>query len=148
MDLKALVEPGCAVVGAKVSDKAQALDLLARTAAGCSSVGAETIRNLLAAREELGSTGLGRRFALPHARVEGLRQMLGVVLTLARPIDFASIDGEPVDLVFCLLVPPQAAADQVRVLSSIARRMREPGRMDRLRKAKTPDELLKALSGP
>jgi PTS system nitrogen regulatory IIA component len=141
-------EARCVLLSPRISDKRQAIDLLAKTAAGCCSIGFETIRARLTAREDLGSTGLGHGFALPHARIEGLERMFGLVLRLARPIAFQAIDGEPVDLIVCLLSPPDAAAEQVGALSWIARRVRQPGRVEKIRAAKTAESLLTALATP
>ena len=57
----------------------------------------EAVEAALLAREQLGSTGLGAGFALPHARIEGLGGYLGLFVRLAKPIDFDAIDGKPVD---------------------------------------------------
>lgn len=146
MTLEDFVDPSCALVGVKVSNKGQLLDALARAAAPLCSVGADSIRARLSAREDLGSTGLGQGFALPHARVEGLERAFGLVMKLARPIDYDSIDGAPVDLVFCLLIPSHAAAEQLGAMSMVARCMREGGRLEALRRAKTGDALRKALT--
>ena len=105
MDLADLIEPGRVVYAGRASNKEQLLQDLASRAATLLNLDAQTICNALRAREELGSTGLGDGFALPHARIEGLDRLFGMFTRLNRPIHFDSIDGKPVDLVFLLLIP-------------------------------------------
>jgi PTS system nitrogen regulatory IIA component len=98
----------------------------------------ETVVTALLAREQLGSTGLGNGFALPHARIEGLTAFLGMFARLAKPIDFDAIDGKPVTLVFVLLIPPDSATSHVAALAAISRRFRDAALVTSLREAKTP----------
>jgi len=100
----------------------------------------ETVETALQAREQLGSTGLGAGFALPHARIEGLRTYLGMFVRLAKPIDFDAIDGKPVQLVFVLLIPSETATPHVAALAAISRRFRDSARVTNLLKGKTPAE--------
>jgi PTS system nitrogen regulatory IIA component len=62
----------------------------------------------LFARERLGSTGLGQGVAIPHGRIKGLKEAVGAFVRLAQPVPFDAPDGNPVKLVFLLLVPEQA----------------------------------------
>src|SRR3954468_19708585 len=74
----------------------------------------------LFAREKLGSTGLGQGVAIPHGRIKGLKEALGAFLRLAQPVPFDSPDGNPVHLVFVLLVPEQATEKHLQILSELA----------------------------
>ncbi len=76
----------------------------------------------LFAREKLGSTGLGRGIAIPHGRIKGLKEACGAFIRLASPIPFDSPDGEPVLLLFVLLVPEQATEQHLQILSELAER--------------------------
>jgi PTS system nitrogen regulatory IIA component len=96
---------------------------------------AQTIFNALQVREELGSTGLGNGFALPHARIEGLDRLFGMFARLHRPVHFDSVDGNPVDLVFLLLIPPAAGSEHLAALACISRYLRDEEFAARLRKA-------------
>ncbi len=78
----------------------------------------------------MGSTGLGQGFALPHARIKGLRQPLAAFIRLSVPIPFASPDGKPVSELLALLVPEQATEAHLQILAEAAqifgdRRFRE-----------------------
>ena len=118
MDLADLIEPDRVVFAARASNKQQLLQDLASRAATLLNLDAQTIFAALQAREELGSTGLGNGFALPHARIEGLDRLFGMFVRLNRPVHFDSIDGNPVDLVFLLLIPPAAGSEHLAALAS------------------------------
>jgi PTS system nitrogen regulatory IIA component len=104
-------------------------------APACGVVPAEAVLAALQSREALGSTGLGKGFALPHARVEGLTRFIGLFARLGRPIEYDAIDGAPVDVVFLLLMPADAANAQMAALAAVSRRFRNGDTMVRLRKA-------------
>ena len=152
MDLGDIIGVDDVVIGLPGRDKAELLAELAgraaeRLAAGeatgraASAIeprvtvpGARDILASLSARERMGSTGLGRGFALPHARLEGLGRLVGLFARLAQPIDFDAIDGEPVDLVVLLLIPG-GSRDHVSALAAIARTMRDEATLRQVRKA-------------
>ncbi|MGB8902085.1 MAG: PTS sugar transporter subunit IIA [Methylocella sp.] len=96
MDLADLIEPDRVVYTGRASNKEQLLQDLASRAATLLNLDAQTICNALQAREELGSTGLGDGFALPHARIEGLDRLFGMFTRLNRPVHFDAIDGKPI----------------------------------------------------
>ena len=79
----------------------------------------------LAAREALGSTGVGGGIAVPHARIATLAAPSGFLARLDRPVGFDAVDGRPVDLVF-LLLSPAADAEHLRALAAVSRRLRTP----------------------
>lgn len=74
----------------------------------------------LLARERLGSTGLGQGVAIPHGRIKGLKDAQGALLRLAQPVPFDAPDGDPVSLVFVLLVPEKATEKHLQILSELA----------------------------
>ena len=74
----------------------------------------------LLARERLGSTGLGQGVAIPHGRIKGLKDSLCAFVRLAQPVPFDAPDGNPVSLVFVLLVPEQATEKHLQLLSELA----------------------------
>jgi PTS system nitrogen regulatory IIA component len=97
----------------------------------------EVVETALRAREQLGSTGLGAGFALPHARIEGLGVYAGMFLRLAKPIEFDAIDAKPVRLVFVLLIPAETSVSHVAALAAISRRFRDADLVAKLGKADT-----------
>lgn len=74
----------------------------------------------LFARERLGSTGLGQGVAIPHGRIKGLKEAVGAFVRLAHPVAFDAPDGQPVNLVFVLLVPEHATEQHLQILSELA----------------------------
>ena len=145
MDLADLIEPDQVVFAARASNKQQLLQDLALRAATLLNLDAQTIVTALQAREELGSTGLGDGFALPHARIKGLDRLFGMFARLNRPIYFNSVDGNPVDLVFLLLIPPAVGSEHLAALASISRYLREKEFAARLRKAPSAAALCSLL---
>lgn len=81
---------------------------------------ADDIYDNLIAREKLGSTGIGEGIAIPHSRLRQCEDTLGALFLLEDPIDFDSIDRQPVDLVFVLLVPEEATEQHLQTLSMLA----------------------------
>src|SRR5690242_15099035 len=111
MKIEDFLAPENALVGITSPDKTRLLTELSARAAGSVSVDATIIARELMKREALGSTGLGGGIALPHARIENLRRPFGLLARLKRPLDFDSIDGRAVDLVFLLLQPLAEMSD-------------------------------------
>lgn len=135
MNIDDLLAPEDVIYGLRVADKAQLVQELAKRAAPRLGIAAPAIASPLLEREQLGSTGLGKGFGLPHARVAGLDRCFGMFARLARPIDFQAIDERPIDLVFLLLIPHDAEGEHVAALAAISRRMRDAGLLDRVRNA-------------
>jgi PTS system nitrogen regulatory IIA component len=117
-------------------DKTAVLQELSRRAAAALNLPADTISAALLKREQLGSTGMGNGFAIPHACVPGVQAPFGMLARLKEPIGFEAVDEKPVDLVFLLLVPEPAQSQQLNVLASVARRLRDRKVLEALRTAK------------
>ncbi len=79
-----------------------------------------TVYDALFAREKLGSTALGLGVAIPHGRIKGLKAASGAFFRLANPIQFDAPDGQPVSLIFVLLVPQSANEQHLQLLSELA----------------------------
>jgi PTS system nitrogen regulatory IIA component len=146
MDIKSLLSPADVLIDASAPDKARLLQKLAERAASALNLPAERIFRELSAREELGSTGTGSGIAIPHGRIEGVKQPFGILARLKRPIDFNAIDDQPVDLVFLLLLPTAPAGEQLNALASVARRLRNPQILRSLRDAADCSDLFGAIS--
>jgi PTS system nitrogen regulatory IIA component len=100
-----------------------------------------TVAASLAAREKLGSTGLGQGIAIPHGRIKGLQKATGAFVRLHAPIAFEAPDGKPVAQVFVLLVPEQATEEHLQLLSELAQMFSERAFRDKLAAAESSDEL-------
>ena len=95
----------------------------------------------LFAREKLGSTGLGQGVAIPHGRIKGLKDALGTLVRLKQPIPFDSPDGQPVGLIFVLLVPDRATDVHLQILSELAQMFSDKAFRERLLAAAGAPEL-------
>ncbi len=84
-------------------------------------------------RESLGPTGVGGGVALPHARLPGLDRVRGLFLRLEKPLDFDSVDRQPVDLVFALLAPETAGVEHLKALAAVSRTLRDGNTCAKLR---------------
>lgn len=96
-------------------------------------------------REQLGSTGFGHGVAIPHGKVEGLKQIYCLFARLSEPLDYKAIDGDPVDMVFLLLSPPDAGAEHLKALASISRVTRHAATLEKMRGARSRDALAAVL---
>jgi nitrogen PTS system EIIA component len=146
MQISDLLSPANVMVDVRASDKGQLLRDLARVAASALQMPAELIATELNKREELGSTGMGNGIAIPHARFAALAKPFGILARLRQPIDFDAIDGQRVDLVFVLLLPASPDGEQLGALACVARQLRLPSVIDRLRRQKQPAELYAAIA--
>jgi len=133
MDLSDLLEPNAILYALKASSKKQVLQALAEKASALTDIGEREIFDTLLQRERLGSTGVGNGIAIPHAKLRSIRHIVGMFARLDTPVDFESIDDQPVDIVFLLLAPENAGADHLKALSRIARLLRDPDIVAKLR---------------
>ena len=84
-------------------------------------------------RERLGTTGVGNGIAIPHGKLANLDKLYGLFARLEKPIDFQSIDEQPVDLIFLLLAPESAGADHLKALARVSRLLRDQTVCEKLR---------------
>jgi PTS system nitrogen regulatory IIA component len=92
-----------------------------------------TVLDVVLQREREGSTGIGAGIAIPHGRHASITRVTGLFVKLAQPLDYDSLDGQPVDLV-CLLIAPQAAgSDYLKTLALISRLMRSNTLVNKIR---------------
>lgn len=145
MQLAQLLDPESIRVGVAANSKRALLHLLASLAAQRLGLPAESIQDCLAAREKLGTTGFGNGVAIPHGKLDALRTIYVLVARLAVPIDYKAIDGQPVDIVFLLLSPPDAGADHLKALAAVSRTTRNPLTLQKLRGARSRDAFAAVL---
>jgi fructose-specific phosphotransferase system IIA component len=100
-------------------------------------------RNAIIDREEIQSTGVGNGFAIPHAKTDGVNDMIAAFGRLAVPIEFNSIDNEPVNLVFLMVAQESEVGPHIKMLSRISRLMSSESFRESLTKAETPEEIHK-----
>jgi PTS system nitrogen regulatory IIA component len=145
MKISDLLSPADVMIDVRASNKRQLLQELAAKAAGGAGLAADLVASALSKREELGSTGIGKGVAIPHARLKELQRPVGLLAKLKQGIEFDAIDGQRVDIVFVLLLPAAAENDAIGALASVARILRSPENLARLRVAKDTSELFAAV---
>lgn len=135
-----------AVVTASADGKDAILVTLAEVFGRVYALDSATVLARIQDRERLGSTGFGRRIAIPHARMPGLARPVAAFIRLEAPVEFESADGMPVDLVFGLLSPEGAGATHLHSLAAISRMMRDERMHEALLAAPGPEPLYSLLS--
>ena len=116
-----------------VTSKKRLFQELGEIAASVYGIASADVAEALQDRESLGPTGVGQGIALPHARLQGLDGVHGVFLRLEKPLDFESVDRQPVDLVFTLLAPEDAGVDHLKALALVSRTLRDSATCAKLR---------------
>ena len=148
MLLTDLVAPNAIIPALRVNSKKQLLQELAAKAAELCGQGERTILETLQQRERLGSTGVGDGVAIPHGKLPKLTKLFGLFARLERGVDFEALDSQPVDLVFLLLAPEGAGADHLKALARVARLLREPDVVRKLRDSRDAEALYAVLAMP
>jgi PTS system nitrogen regulatory IIA component len=133
MPLLDFLDPRAVLPALRVSGKKQALQELASQAARLTGLPDSAIYEALLQRERLGSTGIGEGIAIPHGKLPSLTRIFGLIARLDKPVDFEALDDQPVDVLFLLLAPEGAGADHLKALARVARVLREPGLIERVR---------------
>lgn len=105
-----------------------------------------SVFDALFAREKLGSTGLGFQVAIPHGRMRNLRETIAVFVRAKEGIPFESPDGEPVRLVFAMLVPEHATEQHLNMLSELAQIFSDPELRDALMLERDPTAIHRLLT--
>ena len=115
-----LLSPAHIALDLQISSKKRLFEQAGLLFENQDAVARSVVFDSLFARERLGSTGLGQGVAIPHGRIKGLKEARGAFLRLAQPVPFDAPDGNPVSLVFVLLVPEKATEKHLQILSELA----------------------------
>jgi PTS system nitrogen regulatory IIA component len=142
MQIGELLDRNAISLRVSAANKRKALAVIAEIAARNFGLDAGDVLDALTEREQAGSTGVGHGVAAPHARLEGLTRMRGVFVRLDRAVDFDSVDDQPVDLIFALFAPKEAAGvEHLRALARVSRILRQADLRQQLRQAHTADAI-------
>lgn len=147
MALSDLIPNGGVAVDLGASSRKQALQAMSDIAADLTGLAPRDIFDAVLQRERLGSTGVGQGVAIPHARLPGVDEVVGVFARLRSPVDFESIDGRPADLIFMLIAPEDAGAEHLKALARVSRLLRREDVRQRLRAAPDADAVHAVLAG-
>lgn len=148
MEIANLLSADSILADFRASSKKQALQALAKFAAVKNGLCEREVFANLLEREKLGSTGVGRGVAVPHARVKGLETITGLFVRLVSPIDFDSVDDQPVDLMFLLLAPEEAGTEHLKALAKVSRLLRDEKACEKLRLTSDASALHAMLAAP
>ncbi|MCA1766736.1 MAG: PTS IIA-like nitrogen regulatory protein PtsN [Idiomarina sp.] len=148
MQLSELLSPDCTKCAVEGASKKRLLETISQIVAPkLSGITRHDIFESLINRERLGSTGIGLGIAIPHGRLPNANHPVAVLLTLDDPIEFDSIDNQPVDIIFALLVPESEHENHLQTLASVARRMNDKDCTRALRQADSDKALYQLFVG-
>ncbi|WP_017430654.1 PTS sugar transporter subunit IIA [Vreelandella jeotgali] len=147
MTLEAILPPERVLYDVPGGSKKRVLEFFSTfIAQNIPSLDSQEVFSRLISREKLGSTGIGNGVAIPHARSPHCQAPIAGFLKLAEAVDFDAIDGDPVDLVFVLLVPEQADDNHLALLGQVALIMNDGETRTQLRRAQSQRELLELIT--
>ena len=148
MELCDFVDPEAILPGLTVKSKADAIRGMVESLTACGRIDtahSEGIISAILKREELGSTGIGNGVAVPHTKHPAVDRLTATVALSEEGVDFASLDGEAVHILFLLISPPDLPGDHLRGLESISRHLRNANFCNFLRQARTQKEVVELL---
>jgi len=146
MKIKDFLAPADVAIDVPATDKGSLLEDLAARAASALGLSADALASEIEKRDELGSTGIGLGVSIPHARFREVKKPFGLLVRLKQPIEFEAIDGQPVDIVFLLVLPAASQLDQLNALAAVARKLRDREVLRNLRAATSGTELYRAVT--
>jgi nitrogen PTS system EIIA component len=148
MQISEILSSDSILCGQAVSSKKAILEELSKLLASAdSSISYIEVFDCLVAREKLGSTGLGKGIAIPHARLKGSKITIAAFIQLRHGIEYDAIDGAPVDLLFALLVPEDSTDEHLKTLSHLAEMFSNTETLEQLRSETNVDGIHKILTG-
>ena len=151
MNTENLFSKDCIAESLSALGKKQLFQEMAELAVKCGAAKGQEIKSrdiggAAGERERLGSTGIGGGVAIPHARLDGLKTVKAVFARLETPMEYESIDEQPVDLVVLLLAPTHANNEHLKALAQVSRLMRKEEVREQLRKAPNAESLYLLLT--
>ncbi len=146
MELSSILKPEAVRVFSAASSKKRLFQEIGDIAAGTLGLDAQIVVDSLLERESLGPTGVGHGVALPHARLADVEDVSGAFVLLEKPIDFGSVDRQPVDISFALFAPEEAGVDHLKALALVSRTLRDTSVCAKLRANPDPVKLYAILT--
>jgi len=146
MSLEKIIQPDGVLCNATARSKKHCLEILSELLVrSCPDIASEIIFENLVERERLGCTSLDKGAAFPHCRVDGVDESVAALMKLSEPVDFDSADGEPVDLVFGMMVPAVLEEHHHAEIKRVTRVLADEGLRARLRGMNSSSDLYDAL---
>jgi PTS system fructose-specific IIA component/PTS system nitrogen regulatory IIA component len=148
MKLSDFVVPEAIIPNLKATTKEAAIRAMVESLKTSGRIRAEDEESIVAAilkREELGSTGIGNGVAVPHTKHPSVNELIATVALAKEGVDFASLDGEAVYILFLLVSPPDRPGDHLRGLENISRHLRNQNFCNFLRQSTSQSEVIELL---
>lgn len=146
MNLDQLIKPDSVLCNVAARSKKHCLEILSELLTRSNpDIASEEVFARLIERERLGCTCLDRGVAFPHCRINGLKRPVAALMKLVEPVDFDSIDGQSVDIVFGLMVPEEIDDENIADIEMVTRLLRDSTLCARLRASMTSNELCDAI---
>ncbi|WP_299548089.1 PTS sugar transporter subunit IIA [uncultured Tateyamaria sp.] len=133
MNFGTLLKPEAVKVVTSASSKKRLFHEIGDLVQSAYDLNAALVVESLIAREALGPTGVGHGVALPHARLDGISDVMGAFVLLDKPIDFDAVDRQPVDIAFALFAPEEAGVEHLKALALVSRTLRDTAICNKLR---------------
>jgi PTS system nitrogen regulatory IIA component len=146
MTIKTFLSASDVLIDLQAATKSGLLKELGTRAASALNLPTDQIVRELEKRDELGSTGIGCGVCIPHARFREVKKPFGMLARLKQPIAYGSIDGQPVDIVFLLVLPAASQIDQLNALAAVARELRDREVLEKIRTATSSLEMYRAVA--
>ncbi|MEZ5552585.1 MAG: PTS sugar transporter subunit IIA [Pseudomonadales bacterium] len=147
IDIHSILDPRCTRASVEANSRKRSLEYASDVLAACHpDLSARTLFDELMTRERLGSTGLGEGIAIPHCRLP-CPGILAACLKLDTPVDYDAADGQPVDILFVIVVPPEETNAHLDLLAALARLFNNPENRAALRSAETDAALYDRIVG-
>lgn len=146
MLLEEIIKPDGVLCNATARSKKHCLEILSELLVRSSpEIPSELVFSCLNDRERLGCTGLDRGAAFPHCRASGIEISNAALIKLAEPIDFDAADGEPVDLIFGMVVPTELDESHYADIKMVSSILADESLRSRLRSMNSSKELYNTL---
>lgn len=146
MELSNILAPEAVKILSAASSKKRLFQEIGDVAASAYGMDSQATVEALLDRESLGPTGVGHGVALPHARMPNLTSVIGAFLIMEKPIDFDSVDRQPVDIAFALFAPEDAGVEHLKALALVSRTLRNVTMCAKLRANPDPSTLYAILT--
>ncbi|MBI5178361.1 MAG: PTS sugar transporter subunit IIA [Nitrospinae bacterium] len=148
MSIAEYIRPECILLNQAGGSKREVFEMLAGSLVGASlldKAGADVLVRKLEEREKLSTTGVGEGVAIPHASLEGFNETVIVIGLFPQGVDFASVDSQPVKVVFMIIGSQSVPRLHIQILARIVRLCRNKELMNKLQSSAAPDEVLASI---
>lgn len=130
----------------KSSSKQEAISELCQVLFSNAKIGdAQVVTGALMEREKLGSTGIGQGVAIPHGKTDSAPTLVGALGISKKGVQFESLDGEPVHVIFMLVAPNDSSGQHLKALARISRLLKDKFFRQAIKEAKQPEDIEKII---